>query len=77
MKTLTCTLLLAAALFAQTGCDDLLEDFDLDVGFYSDPGYYWSEPGGYYEETYVEEYWYEDTYYEDSWYVDDWYFWPW
>ncbi len=77
MKKLTCVLLLGAALLAQTGCDDVLEDFDLDFGYYGSPGHDWSGPGGYYEETYIEEeYWYEETYYEDSWY-DDWSFWPW
>ncbi|MFQ5806881.1 MAG: hypothetical protein ACE5I3_10565 [Phycisphaerae bacterium] len=77
MKKLTCMLLLGAALFAQSGCDDVLEGFSLDLGFYGSPGYYWSGPSGYYEDTYVEEYWYEETYYEESWYADDWYVWPW
>ena len=83
MKRLSCLLLLAAALVAQSGCDDVLEDFNLDFGFCGRPGYSgycWSGPC--YEESYVEEHWYEETryedsWYEDSWYGDDWYFWPW
>jgi hypothetical protein len=77
MKKLTCMLLLGAALLAQTGCDDVLEDLHLDVSVYGSPGYHWSSPGGYYEDTYVDEYRYEETYYEESWYLDDSYFWPW
>jgi hypothetical protein len=78
MKRLGCLMLLGAALLVPTGCDDVLEDFALDLGYYASPGYYSPGPGGYYEETYVEEeYWYEETYYEDTWYVDDWGFWPW
>lgn len=77
MRKLTCTLLLGAALFTLAGCDDVLEDLDLDVTVYGRPGYSGYAPGGYYEETVVEEYWYEDTYYEDSYYDDGWSFWPW
>jgi hypothetical protein len=75
-------LLLGATLCALTGCDDVLEDLSLDIGFYGVPGYSWSGTDTYYEDTYVEEYWYEETYYEDAYYedtsyVDDWSFWPW
>ncbi len=76
MKKLSCILLLGAALFAQTGCDDMLEDFDLDFVVYADPGRGRYCPDEYYQDVYVEEYWYEETYYEESWY-DDWYFLPW
>ena len=77
MRKLTYTLLLGTALFTLAGCDDVLEDFDLDVAVYGRPGYSTYGPGGYYKETVVEEYWYEETYYEDSYYDDGWSFWPW
>jgi|GEM_PF-3242976 len=75
MKRLSMILLLGAAIVAQTGCDDL-EDFDLDLGFYGNPGYDRYGPEVYYEDTYVEEYWVEETYYEETWY-DDWFYMPW
>jgi hypothetical protein len=83
MRAMTCALLLGALLLTQAGCDDVLEDLDLDLGFYGSSGYCGGcGPPGYYEETYVEEYWYEETYYEDTWYGDSWFFdgwsfWPW
>ena len=78
MRRLTYILLIGAALLTQTGCDDVLEDFSLDLGLWGDPGYCWSGPsGGYCEDTYYEEYWYEETYYEDWSYDEGWYLWPW
>ena len=70
MKRLAALLMLSAALFVATGCDDY--DY-LDFGFdFFDTGGYYYEPV-YYEETY--DYYYEEDYYEDTWY-DDWFFWP-
>jgi len=88
MRKLPLILMLTALAFTQLGCDDLLEDFDLEIDFYGAPGGYYQEPYAdeywyettYYEDTYYEDTYYEDTYYEDDWYYDvwdDWYFLPW
>ncbi len=74
MKRLAAIVLIGAALFAQTGCDEL----DYAYSFYGEPGYYTDDvyyEDVYYEDTY-DEYWYDDSYSVDVWY-DDWFGWPW